>query len=66
MAVHLRKHIKTELHKWGLDTTSDIITTNFNSTNENDIEAEHEDIHEVDFCNKLVIIEKKMNHLTSS
>ena len=31
-AVHLRKHINAELHKWGLETTSDIKTT-FNSTN---------------------------------
>ena len=65
---HLREHIKAELVKWGLDTTSDTVTTNFNSTNENDIEAETEDIDdEVDFCKKLDIIEKKkMNHLTTT
>ena len=49
---NLRQHIQSELVKWGLE--SDTVTTNFNSTNENDIEAETEDIHnEVDFLQEV-------------
>ena len=64
---NLRKHIETELVKWVLES-SDSVVTNFNSTNNNDIAAETEDIGEEDgdvFCKKLVIILKKMMiHLT--
>ena len=72
MAQNLRHHIQYELVKWGLE--SDIVTTNFNSTNENDIEAETEDIHdEVDFLQEVGYYreeeeedEPSDNHLTTA
>ena len=48
-AWRLRQHIQDVLRSWGLET--DIVTTNFNSTNPNDIvdDAEPIDSEEVDF-----------------
>ena len=52
MLQNLQKHSQAELVKWGLE--SDTVTTNFNSTNENDIEAETEAIDdEVDFLQEV-------------
>ena len=39
---NLREHIQTELVKWGLEYDS--VTTNFNQTNENDIQSQTENI----------------------
>ena len=50
---NLREHIKIELVKWGLES-SDSVVTNFNSTNNNDIEAETEDSDkEVDYLQEV-------------
>ena len=51
-AQNLRHHIQYDLVKWGLE--SDIVTTNFNSTNANDIEDEAEAIDsEVDYLQEV-------------
>ena len=51
-AENLRDHIQKELVQWGLQ--SDIVTTNFNSTNANDIEDEVEAIDgEIDYLQEV-------------
>ena len=52
MAENLQDHIQKELVQWGLQ--SDIVTTNFNSTNANDIEDEaKENDGEIDYLKEV-------------